>query len=441
MKDMTLKIKNFGPINDAKLDIGKINVIAGANASGKTTTSKLFYCLLASSSSDGKYLANKGIANLLSPLIVYIWQKAENNTEEQNKLLKFSNTVNNFDVMSDISLHNIYHDTFQIYEKLDIKNRNFLNEKFKEIDEILTLKENSEDYYIYVLSNILEIEFDGGEQIAENFTGEIQFFGKNDDFEFRNEIKMDAEGVQSNLSKDYFDSLGLSEVSYIETPYVLDFMGAISRDFPFSKGSDYHQKLLMRKLRDNSNKTNLFDDLISKNIIDFEKKIYKLIEGNFKYDHDSEDFKFTNGDHTFTIKNTSSGLKHIGIIQLLLKNRKLPKNSYLIMDEPEVHLHPEWQVKLAEILVLLARDLNITLYINSHSPHFIEAIEVFSEYYDIGDVTNFYLTEKKENGKYNINKITKDNLIEIYNRLGKPYEDIDKFRGKIDAKNVIRGRD
>lgn len=101
------------------------------------------------------------------------------------------------------------------------------------------------------------------------------------------------------------------------------------------------------------------------------------------------------------------------------------------MDEPEVHLHPEWQVKLAKILVLLVKDLNVNLFINSHSPQFIEAIEVYSIKYSLRDETNFYLTKKDENiEKYNVEKIEYDNLYEIYNNLGDPYDMIDEVRGE-----------
>ena len=141
------------------------------------------------------------------------------------------------------------------------------------------------------------------------------------------------------------------------------------------------------------------------------------------------------------MNNTANGLKQIGIICLLLKNRKLVKDSILIMDEPEIHLHPEWQMKLAEIIVILAKELNITSYINSHSPQFIEAIEVFSMYYDMkkdNDFTlndvNYYLTQyDEESKKYNINKVERENLADLYNSLAKPYDDLDYLRGKIEA--------
>ena len=101
------------------------------------------------------------------------------------------------------------------------------------------------------------------------------------------------------------------------------------------------------------------------------------------------------------------------------------------MDEPEVHLHPEWQVKLAKILILLVKDLNINLFINSHSPQFIEAIEVYSVKYGLKDETKFYLTNKDDaSEKYNVCEISYDRLHELYNNLGDPYDIIDEVRGK-----------
>jgi len=110
------------------------------------------------------------------------------------------------------------------------------------------------------------------------------------------------------------------------------------------------------------------------------------------------------------------------------------------MDEPEVHLHPEWQIKLAEIIVRLAKDLDITLYINSHSPQFIEAIEVYSRYNDIQDDTNFYLTKKEENGKFIFDKIENNELKKIYQNLGDPYDIIDEINGLNMVKD-IKGSD
>lgn len=127
----------------------------------------------------------------------------------------------------------------------------------------------------------------------------------------------------------------------------------------------------------------------------------------------------------------SSGVKEIGIIQTLLQNNKLKEDSFLIIDEPESSLHPEWEVKFAEILVLLVKNLNIHIYLNSHSPMFIEAISLYSQYYDLLDETNFYLTQKQENDKFNFKKIDPKNMGEVYENLTKPYDDLDKLKAKI----------
>ena len=101
------------------------------------------------------------------------------------------------------------------------------------------------------------------------------------------------------------------------------------------------------------------------------------------------------------------------------------------MDEPESSLHPEWEIKFAEILILLVKELNIHIYLNSHSPMFIEAISLYSQYYDLLNETNFYLTHKQDNGKYNFKKINPKNMGAVYENLTSPYDELDKLKAKI----------
>ena len=69
LRDFKLKIDNFGPINKADLDISKINIIAGKNASGKTTMSKLLYCIITAFSNDGEYLVYESMKDQLSLIL------------------------------------------------------------------------------------------------------------------------------------------------------------------------------------------------------------------------------------------------------------------------------------------------------------------------------------------------------------------------------------
>ncbi|MDD6049300.1 MAG: AAA family ATPase [Methanobrevibacter ruminantium] len=158
-----------------------------------------------------------------------------------------------------------------------------------------------------------------------------------------------------------------------------------------------------------------------------EKLIKEILGGEIKKENGELFFVRENGFKTH-MKNTSSGVKQVAIIQTLLNNNELEPNSFLIMDEPEVNLHPEWQIKFAKILVLLVKELDLSIYIASHSPFFIEAIELYSQYYGLLDESFFYLTQKAEGYQYDIVSVDSNNLEAIYRNLGQPYDILDKIK-------------
>ena len=161
--------------------------------------------------------------------------------------------------------------------------------------------------------------------------------------------------------------------------------------------------------------------------LEVEKLIKEILGGEIKKENGELFFVRENGIKTH-MKNTSSGVKQVAIIQTLLNNNELEPNSFLIMDEPEVNLHPEWQIKFAKILVLLVKELDLSIYIASHSPFFIEAIEIYSQYYDLIDDSYFYLTQKAEGYQYDIVSVDSNNLEAIYRNLGQPYDILDKIK-------------
>jgi hypothetical protein len=74
--------------------------------------------------------------------------------------------------------------------------------------------------------------------------------------------------------------------------------------------------------------------------------------------------------------------------------------------------------------------LNVSLYINTHSPLFVEAIYTFSDYYDIADKTRYHLAEASSTneGFIDINEVESDDLSRIYDDLGNPYLVMDMLR-------------
>ena len=70
----------------------------------------------------------------------------------------------------------------------------------------------------------------------------------------------------------------------------------------------------------------------------------------------------------------------------------LQEGTVLILDEPEVHLHPKWQLEYARLILKLVKD-SIKILVNSHSPYMIEALKRYSEVEEIENKTNFYLAK------------------------------------------------
>ena len=50
--EFKFKIKNFGPIDEANLNLNKLNVIGGVNASGKSFSARLLFCIITALSDE-----------------------------------------------------------------------------------------------------------------------------------------------------------------------------------------------------------------------------------------------------------------------------------------------------------------------------------------------------------------------------------------------------
>jgi len=175
----------------------------------------------------------------------------------------------------------------------------------------------------------------------------------------------------------------------------------------------------------------LSQDIISKkNINPLYKKIEKVINGKVFYDKTKDEIlyeKFSLEKKLFKMEKTSNGIKMFGFLQILLLNETIKEGSILILDEPEVHLHPKWQLKYAEFVVELAKN-GVKIVVNSHSPYMIEALKRYSEVESIEDKTNFYLAE---NGYIE----HQESLENIFEKLAKPMQDLKELKWQLLNKN------
>ena len=422
MKDnINFHISDFGPISEADIEIAKINVIGGQNSTGKSTASKLLYSILRSSFSKRGEFAYEKIERNIKDVVRNVYGRYGIERPEyvnlkkltNLKLLNKNNKERHFD---DLNIYEQYLQAKDDYKNNKTLNR-FIDEDIKEIDEIMEIiEENGNLLFISILKTTLAAEFGTTDfRFSSSFTGNVN----DEDFNFSINLKdHDINSDEAFTSKGKFE---------IEDVFYLDNFSI----FETSKSrSDVNTHVgYLRKMLSEDIKPELFDDKINTRIISIEEKIRKIIGGDFTKDRGRFYFSKENIED-IDMQNTASGIKQIGIIQLLLANRQLKKDCFLIIDEPEVNLHPEWQIKFAEILVLLAKDLDINIYLNSHSPMFIEAISLYAQYYDLINETNVYLTVK-DNNKYTFTKIDSKDMGEVYENLTKPYDELDKLKAEI----------
>ena len=118
------------------------------------------------------------------------------------------------------------------------------------------------------------------------------------------------------------------------------------------------------------------------------------------------------------------------MLKMLIQEGVIEENGTLILDEPEIHLHPEWQLILAEIIVLMQKSFGLHVLINTHSPYFLNAIEVYSKKHDIDDKCKYYAS-KKEESRCNIVDVTEDTRV-IYKELAKPFQQLENERARFD---------
>ena len=423
--EMLLEIENLGLINKANLDIGKINVIVGKNSTGKSTSSKFLFSLLTAASSEGTQLANMDIHSKLLNFVLYWGTKGSQEMDDKFKQIR--NSLMRHSVSSEL-FDDIYSNIALTLENYDFKDKDLCIDDLNDLFRIIKLNKDEYSRYITVFNALIESEY--GSSLNRFSNAHIKFHGNYNGVEFNQDIKIGVEKRKSNISKDFLNYFNFQNVIYIDSPSILE-------NNP--RSSQYHLWVLERKLKKIKNPDEIYSDEFFKDLNDFKRRIDELIGGNFEYVPSEDVFIFKKDDETFSMENTASGLKQLATIQLLLDNNELTKNSFLILDEPEINLHPGFQVEFAKILVLAARDLNITLYINTHSPFFAEAIEAYSRYYNLIDDTNFYLTEKVDGiDKYNYNLLDNDEIIEVYDNLGNPFDIIHKIKVQADLKDDLR---
>ena len=137
--------------------------------------------------------------------------------------------------------------------------------------------------------------------------------------------------------------------------------------------------------------------------------IFDILELDVKLKGFSKDEKImpifeNSAGEEFNINDLSSGEKQLFLRTLSIKMLE-PKNSIILIDEPELSLHPKWQQRIIEVYKKIGE--NNQIIIATHSPHILGSVSN----------ENIFILYRDEKGK--IEAKTGD---ELYSSYGQPVD-------------------
>lgn len=429
---MELLIKDFAKIKYAKIKCNGITVIAGENNTGKSTIGKVLFSIY-NSTTNLKEKINDQRMNEIS----------------DNLELNLRNLIVHNQTLNNISIRGIRQISSKIIEDIFKDSRNI---SIKQISR--TIEKNFQFYKIasdnYNKSELLPILSEKIDNIIslpdERITLEVisRYFTRVFYQQLNNvlddttkaEIELKIKGSKMNLAFEGNVCTNFStefniihNAFYIDNPFIVDELSS------FYMSNNILEKYTIKALSKNEKDImeGIFDTITAKEKL---REIYRILENVIDGDiseNQSGEYYFNSNklEKPILVNNLSTGLKAFVIVKMLLEKGSLKERDVLILDEPEIHLHPEWQLYYAEIVVLLEKYFNLTIIITTHSPYFLESIEVFAAKHKTSNKVNYYLAETNDEFVSNVKEVT-DNIEAIFKKLADPMQQLENIRNSID---------
>ncbi|ELP9120406.1 AAA family ATPase [Campylobacter lari] len=420
---MKVKLKNVGMLDEAEFEVGNITLICGENNTGKTYATYSLYGYLdfmrivrENFFVRKRKLYDENLSNdtkdtqELKLTYIDIKNKLEDHIKNKTQLYShrilvkvlagknedFANAE--FDVDMQISLENVKQAIKQYLEKLNLNNRakakhivyddgiGFSNLNKLEFEEYLEIFFDNLLNYIFMKNFILSVERTG----ASIFQGDLDF------------IKLaKLEAMQKMLKEEDIDL------------------------FEFHKKIEEKKKLYPKPVRDNidfirdipqkSKYESMFkkDKDKYKNILDL---LGKVVGGKYKATEYGILYQPKGSKKYFNIEVASSSARSLLMLYFYILH-VAQKGDILMIDEPELNLHPKNQILLARLLVLLA-NAGIKIFITTHSDYVVRELN------NCIILNNFTNEKIKENFKeyddgYKLSKKDVNAYIAFYDKKSK----------------------
>ena len=462
---MEIKLNHIGIIENSEIVLDGLTVIAGKNESGKTTVGKALYSLLDAVSDlgekaerDRNYYIFSSLKDLVNSSKLFRAFRALRNgrshvSQPQDEIVTYP-ALETLSMLPRLgmprtSVENLAHSAErELHVLLDqeINETGLLFQLFADSSDgagsqavVSSIKRLAEEALsqleklFYALDQdpqlIRYTEASIRETLSTEFFDQIQPIGKEDALSIiqiteDDEIGISAEIKGNRVLNGKLNHTSLRQAYLIDDPYVLDrrdsYLFDNSNKLDYSESDTFfnpnfvlfHSQKIGRMIHRQQKATVLEQTLLDAALRPVRQEIDKILPGSFEFSSDGNEYYIRDGKK-LRLSNLAAGAKMFSILRILLDAGNLNETTMLILDEPETHLHPMWQNRLAEIIVLLVRELRVRVLLTTHSSNFLLALDANMRRYHIEQLTNFYQT-KQLSDCFVTHECVNDNISAIY---------------------------
>lgn len=402
-------IRDYHAIKEAEIKLDGITVLSGINGCGKSTLSRWLYYLINGAKGFETFLFEEykdKIGHILNRI--------------QIACVDLERFIRNDDLLDKTSLYNLIKITnefdFVKYKrniKIETIERLFLQALYNTkrfLSETMSMDlPDTRKARIFNYLNIdvedknfnqaIECFFEQNARLINKLSSQLKkdikerdrnkFFDLiNEHFEIQNDIpsfiQLEEDDVDI-IEKEHISTLfNMQQAVYIDTPMAVE-MGDT-------------ENILWKALRDIMINEEQIDEFSLK-----EKKLMLRVKGILEGEtvlekgdlFKTNSLRYVSKDKKVNIllKDAATGFKTFSYLQRLLENGLLNDETLLMIDEPEAHLHPQWIVEFARLLVLLNKELGLKIMIASHNPDMVAAIHDIANKEGVLENTNFYVAQ------------------------------------------------
>jgi len=114
-----------------------------------------------------------------------------------------------------------------------------------------------------------------------------------------------------------------------------------------------------------------------RNLKEVKEQLEALFAGRIEWEDGDFVFKRGTGPKKFSMSQTAEGVKKIGLLTRLIRNRNIQSGSTLFFDEPAAHLHPQATVDFVRMLYEMSK-ADIQLFVATHSYVVLKQFELLA---------------------------------------------------------------